>query len=100
MLSLKEKVMVNEIKFDGVTNLPAMKVTKKLEAGSKINPETNEDELAVNLSSLSNIMLAETSPQEQARMVEVKQLIENKNYPIHLDLLTNKLAPYFLKKIG
>lgn len=92
--------MVNEIKFDGVTTLPAMKITKKQEIGSKKNPEAKEDELTVNLSSLSNIMLAETSPQEQARVIEVKQLIENKNYPINVDLLTSKLAPYFLKKIG
>ncbi len=92
--------MVNEIKLDGVTTLPAMKITKKQEVGNKTNPETNEEELTVNLSSLSNIMVAETSPQEQARIIEVKQLIENKNYPINLDLLTNRLAPLFLKKIG
>lgn len=93
--------MVNEIKFDRVdnmNNISTAKISPKKEEQKTASLPTN-DGITVNISTFDDMMVADNTHVDNARVIEMKRLIESGHYKVDPEVLARKLYDNVFKNI-
>lgn len=85
--------MVNEVKFDQVDGLSPLLNSKKAQKTAKnpSSPQIQEEGVSVKIDSFQSMLVADTSVEENARVMMMKEKIESNHYKVDTDELAKKI---------
>lgn len=89
----KEIIMVNDVKFDQLDNINSVLVSKKTQKNMQKKPlfQTDEEGVKVRLSGFHEVVMADNTAEDNARVLEMKQRIQSNNYKVDTDELAKRI---------